>query len=483
MSLLRECQQGIELLEIRRFHDDGRRGRNLRIRLHQREHGIGGQCRAARQQHAQGVVDGRLAVVGRMMQNFQIFPGTVPLVAAGAEAVVGHAEPRRREQIVAVGIVRERARLADQRVNDVPVIDGVSVSAHQPRPRFHAPVRKPHLDAVGIEPRFRPLADQPAVHRVRVAVNVNQAAAVDATAHLQTRRQPRVGQVGQRPLFLGEAILTPRVPRLPQILEELRVVLAADEIAAAAEQQRLIDRGLEVPVRRLRIAVLVRLTHVDPLPRQAVVRQQIAITRLEFPLLGVIVDGGGQTVAAVPSRHAAQFPQRILQAVRERLKRLRRTHRHRFPVRVGQYEVVDQVIERLAGDGDVQGVHLREVRRGQIASLVNLAEHDGLARTVEGSPLLHAAFEGAALRIEEPPRMFAAQPVEQRLGEQPRLGLETRLDRRPDRGERIGPGAVGPRLLPLVGEPHAGQLALVAVVSGRLVVHACSPGRCGQVGS
>ena len=417
------------------------------------------------------------------MQNFQIFPGTVPLVAAGAEAVVSHAEPRRREQIVAVGIVRERARLADQRVNDVPVVDGVPVAAHQPRPRFHTPVREPHLDAVGIQPRFYPLTDQPAVHRIRVAVNVNQTAAVDATTHLQTRRQPRFGQVGQRPLFLGETILTPRVPRLPQILEELRVFLAAGEIAAAAEQQRLIDRGLEVPVRRLRIAVLVRLTHVDPLTRQAVVRQQVAIPRLEFPLLGVIVDGGGQGIAAVPSRHAAQFPQRILQAVGERLERLRRTHRHRFPVRVGQYEVVHQVIERLAGDGDVQRVHVREVGRGQIAGLMNLAEHDGLARTVEGSPLLHAAFEGAALRIEEPARMFVSQPVEQRLGEQPRLGRESLLDCRPDLGERIEPGTVGPRHLPPVCEPRAGELAVVAVMSGRLGVHACSPGRCGQVGS
>jgi hypothetical protein len=289
-----------------------------------------------------------------MMEHLQILAGAMAFVAAGAEPVVGHAEPRRREQIVAVGIVRERARLADQRVDDVPVVDGVPVAAHQPRPRFHAPVREPHFDAVRIEPRLDLLADQPTVHRVRVAVNVNQAAAIDAARHLQTRRQPRVGQVGQCPLFLGEAILTPRVPRPSQVVEELRVLLAAGEIAAAAEQQRLIDRGLEVPVRRLRIAVLVRLTHVDPLTRQTVMRQQVAIPRLEFPLLGVIVDGGGQAVAAVPTRHAAQFPQRILQTVRKCLERLRRTHRHRFPVRVGQYEVVDQMIERLAGDGDVQ---------------------------------------------------------------------------------------------------------------------------------
>ena len=209
-------------------------------------------------------------------------------------------------------------------------------------------------------------------------------------------------------------------------------------------------------------------------------RQQVAIPRLEFPLLGVIVDGGGQAVAAVPSRYAAQFPQRILQAVGERLERLRRTHRHRFPVRVGQYEVVHQVIERLAGDGDVQRVHVREVRRGQIAGLVNLAEHDGLAGPVEGAPLPHATLKGAAMRIEEPARVLAPQPVEERLGEQPRLGREPLLDRRPDLGEWIKPGAVGPRHLPPVRESCAGELAVVAVVASRLVAHACSPGRKGQ---
>jgi hypothetical protein len=142
--------------------------------------------------------------------------------------------------------------------------------------------------------------------------------------------------------------------------------------------------------------------------------------------------------------------------------------------------VVHQVIERLAGDGDVQRVHVREVRRGQIAGLVNLAEHDGLAGSVEGAPLPHATLKGAAMRIEEPARVLAPQPVEERLGEQTRLGREPLLDRRPDLGEWIKPGAVGPRHLPPVREPCAGELAVVAVVASRLVAHACSPGRKGQ---
>ena len=123
------------------------------------------------------------------MQDLQILAGAVAFVAAGTEAIVGHAEPRRREQIVAVGIIRERARLADQRIDDVPIIDEVLVAAHQPRQCPDALIREPDLDAVGKKPRFDLLVDQPTVHRVDVAVDVNQAAAVHATRHFQTRRR------------------------------------------------------------------------------------------------------------------------------------------------------------------------------------------------------------------------------------------------------------------------------------------------------
>lgn len=89
MSLLRECQQGIELLQIRRFHDDRRRGRKFHTRLRQRDDGARVQ---GGQEHTQGVVDGDLAVVGGVMQDLQVFPGAVSFLADRAEPVVGDAE-------------------------------------------------------------------------------------------------------------------------------------------------------------------------------------------------------------------------------------------------------------------------------------------------------------------------------------------------------------------------------------------------------
>ena len=360
----------------------------------------------------------------------------------------------------------------------MPVVHRVPVATHQSRQRVDAPVRVPDLDAVGEQPRFDRLADQPAVHRVGVAVNVDQAAGVDAARHLQARRQPRVGQVPQRRDFLGEAVRATRVPRRHDLLQERGVLVAAGKLPAAAEQQRLVDRGLEVPVRRLRVAVLVRLPRVGPLARHAVVRQQVAVPGLELAGRRQVVHGRGQTVGAVPPRHAAQFPERVLQAVGQRLERLGGAHRHGFPVRVGQHEVVHHVVEPPAGDRDVQRVHVGEVGGREVAGRVDLAEHDGLPRPVSRPPLPDAAFEGAAMRIEELTRMLAAQPVEERLGEQPGLGLEPRLDHRPDRRERIEPRAIGPRRSRRL--PRAGQRAVIAVVSGGLVAHAGSPGRRGQ---
>lgn len=123
--------------------------------------------------------------MGRVVQDLQVILGSAPLVAAFAEAVVGQAEPRRREQIVAVGIVRERARLADQRVDHVSVVHRVPVASHEPRQRGDAPLRVPDLDPVGKQPRLDRFANEPTVDGIHVAMNVNQAARIDAAPHLQ----------------------------------------------------------------------------------------------------------------------------------------------------------------------------------------------------------------------------------------------------------------------------------------------------------
>lgn len=194
----------------------------------------------------------------------------------------------------------------------MPIIHRVPVSADQSRQRIDEVVRVPDLDPVGEQPGFDPFADESAVHRVDVAVDVDQAAGVDATGHLQTRRNPLGRQRPERLDFLGEAVFSAGVAGRDQVSQERGVLVAGREIAAAAEQEGLVDGGLEVSVRRLDVAVFVGLPHVDPLARDAVVREQIAVAGLEFSLLGEVVDGGGETVTAVSPGRSAEFPEGIL---------------------------------------------------------------------------------------------------------------------------------------------------------------------------
>ena len=63
-------------------------------------------------------------------------PHIVPIGTLGhlrSERVVGPAEGQAGEQIVAVAVVGERTRLADQRPDDVAVVNAMLTMAEQPR--------------------------------------------------------------------------------------------------------------------------------------------------------------------------------------------------------------------------------------------------------------------------------------------------------------------------------------------------------------
>jgi hypothetical protein len=220
-----------------------------------------------------------------MLQQRQVFLGLSAFVELLPKTVVGLAEAGGREEVLAIGIVGEGAGLAHQRIDHVPVMHRVLVPTDQPRQRVGEHVRVPDLDAVGEKPGFHPFADQTAMHRVGAAVDVDQASRIDPATHLQATGQTDVGQVLQRRDLFGEAIASTLITAPHNLQEELGVLLAAGKVPAATHQERLIDGGFEVVVRRFGIAVLVRLPDVDPLTGQTVVLQQIAIACLELPRL------------------------------------------------------------------------------------------------------------------------------------------------------------------------------------------------------
>jgi len=170
------------------------------------------------------------------------------------------------------------------------------------------------------------------------------------------------------------------------LAQEGGVVLPAGEVPAAAQHQGLIDRPLETPVPLFDVAVLMGMVRLDLLGRHPVVGHQRLITPGELLLVGEVVHRRAHPVGTMPPRHAAQLHQRILQALAQALEALGEAHRCRLPVRVGEHEVVGQVIEALSLDGDAQVVHRGEVRGAQPARFVDLGEEYFLGRAAERPP-------------------------------------------------------------------------------------------------
>lgn len=113
-----------------------------------------------------------------------------------------------------------------------------------------------------------------------------------------------------------------------------------------------------------------------------------------------VVDNRGEAVTAVPPQHTAQFPQRVLKAVEERLERLGGAQRHRLPVRIGEHEVVHHVIERPAGDGHVERVHPRDSDAARSPTAWTWRN-----RIVRPSPSFGSGWRCPHARVGEPTRM------------------------------------------------------------------------------
>jgi hypothetical protein len=118
-------------------------------------------------------------------------------------------------------------------------------------------------------------------------------------------------------------------------------------------------------------------------------------------------NGRRQSIRAMHLRHAAQCPQRVLQALAEALVTLGKADRAGLPVGVGQNEVVDQVVKRHAGNGHTQIGAVREVAGAQPSRMVDLGEEYLLGWSSKGTPLLDASLQGSQLAIAKASRKAA----------------------------------------------------------------------------
>jgi hypothetical protein len=127
------------------------------------------------QQFHQHRLDSRLALACRQVQNPQVLL-VRPRGLLLAQHVVGHAEVAAGKQILTVAIVGERPRLADQPVDDVPIVDAMLATAAQAWQLLNPLLGVPHFDALGVQAGVHPFADQPASHGVDVVLHFDDAA-------------------------------------------------------------------------------------------------------------------------------------------------------------------------------------------------------------------------------------------------------------------------------------------------------------------
>jgi hypothetical protein len=348
----------------------------------------------------------------------------------------------------------------------------VLVTATQPRQALHQLLREPNLQMFHVHAHFHALADQPARHRIDVALDVNQAARVHPRRHTLARFQtPRRQRLHLRQLFL-QTLPTTGVELIQKPYQKFLVVLAARKIPAVTQHQCLIDRLLETIMSLLRVAVLMRMIRLNLLPRHVIVIHQPLVTLPELFLVRGIVHRQAHSIGAMPLGRHAQLPQRVLVSFAQALEALRKAHRRRLPVRVGQHKMIDQVVEAVSLDRHVQVVHRREVRRRQPARLMLLREEHFLRRPRLRTPTLDVPLQRPQLLVRELPRMPPLQLAENRLGLQPRIAFQKFADLVPDRLERVGPRHPSVRL----GD-FAGQLVQIAILPCRLFIHVREPRR------
>jgi hypothetical protein len=168
-------------------------------------------------------------------------------------------------------------------------------------------------------------------------------------SRLTQTRNSRQGAKGRRGKGRSAACSSWK-PRRPgeiaiahQILHEALIGSTRGEIATASHAQGLIERLFEAKMRLLDVAVLMGNARVVPGRLHPVVPHESLVALGErFLLIGrQMPNGRAQMVGAMLSWDTADLPQRLLDALGQRLKGFAEADAHRFDIRVGEHEMVE----------------------------------------------------------------------------------------------------------------------------------------------
>lgn len=144
-----------------------------------------------------------LAFLGSQGQQTHIHLVRTPRLL-GHQRIIGPPISQRRIQIFPVNVTRERSRLADQPVDDVPVVDPMFALPTQTGHALHYFPGIPDLDLLQADPRFHLFADQPCRHRVGVVFDPDGAPPPHRHLLPHQRLQPLRRQRSQGRQLLGQ---------------------------------------------------------------------------------------------------------------------------------------------------------------------------------------------------------------------------------------------------------------------------------------
>ncbi len=193
--------------------------------------------------------DSVLTFVSRQLQNLHVhFVGHL-LRVVFSQYVPGDPEPAGGKHFLAVSVACEGARLANQRIDDVPIIDRRLLLSDQSRHDLDDMLLMSDRDLFGRHTHIDRPTNQPAGDRIRIGSHLNRAAFADSHAvqHV-VGIEAFVGQRLEGRPFFGESFLPIGVGLRDDLFHETHVVFAAGKLTAATKQQRLIEAIFDMPV-------------------------------------------------------------------------------------------------------------------------------------------------------------------------------------------------------------------------------------------
>lgn len=124
-----------------------------------------------------------------MLQDLQVIASRDLRRVFSSQAVISHSKAAVREEILTVPIVFECTGFPHQRIDDVAIVDRLFVPSHKTRQRVNQQATIPDFHTIRVQPCFDLQTNQTAMDRIRIAVDVNQAAGINSDHQTLTRLQ------------------------------------------------------------------------------------------------------------------------------------------------------------------------------------------------------------------------------------------------------------------------------------------------------